>query len=159
MSTVPGFTTPSDKQLLDAVRLALSNNPAIGRPKLLARLRGENTWALSDTRLKHFVKMVKEPLPPMLPADALAAQDHYKETSTRCFRIFGRGEYDYGVTPNSDVQLHIDVRLAFHEPYLSAAHLKPDSSSAPENVPGEEGTLTTWRMLRGRRRMACASHI
>lgn len=48
--------------------------------------------------------------PPSLPCDALKAQIKYKEESTRTFILYGRGKYDYGVTPNSDMQIMIDVR-------------------------------------------------
>lgn len=48
--------------------------------------------------------------PPRLPCDALKAQIEYKKKSTRTFVLYGRGKYDYGVTPNSDMQIIIDVR-------------------------------------------------
>ncbi|KAL8638163.1 MAG: hypothetical protein Q9226_009024 [Calogaya cf. arnoldii] len=32
----------------------------------------------------------------------------YYEDSTRCFILYGRGKYDYGITPNPDQQLKLD---------------------------------------------------
>ena len=50
-------------------------------------------------------------IPPTLPNDAWAAQLQYYEESTRCFILYGRGKYDYGITPNSDMQINIEVSL------------------------------------------------
>ncbi|KAK0216336.1 hypothetical protein IW262DRAFT_1399723 [Armillaria fumosa] len=41
--------------------------------------------------------------PPVLPANPLAAQLRFHKESTRFFILYGRGEYDYAVTPNSNV--------------------------------------------------------
>ena len=43
------------------------------------------------------------------PQDALRAQQRYKDESKRCFKIYGRGKYDFGVSPNSDMAIMIDI--------------------------------------------------
>ena len=48
---------------------------------------------------------------PETPDDAWAAQLKYGEESTRCFILYGRGKYDYGITPTSDMQVKIQVSL------------------------------------------------
>ena len=49
------------------------------------------------------------PSAPSLPKDAYAAQAKYYDESTRYFILYGRGEYDYGITPNADSQVKIKV--------------------------------------------------
>lgn len=44
-----------------------------------------------------------------LPKDALAVQTCYMDRSIRCFKLYGRGDYDYGVTPNADQAIMIAV--------------------------------------------------
>ncbi|KAK0433196.1 hypothetical protein EV421DRAFT_1910345 [Armillaria borealis] len=53
--------------------------------------------------------------PPILPANPLAAQLQFYEESTRFFILYGRGEYDYAVTINSDVGI---ILLTFQERLL-----------------------------------------
>ena len=49
---------------------------------------------------------------PGLPENALAAQERFKKESTRCFILYGRDRYDCGITPNSDMQIKIDVSIS-----------------------------------------------
>jgi hypothetical protein len=51
----------------------------------------------------------KEPGLIELLKDAHAALIRYKDKSTRLFKIYGRGEYDYGVSPNMDMQIFMTV--------------------------------------------------
>ncbi|KAF7196030.1 hypothetical protein HII31_02656 [Pseudocercospora fuligena] len=44
-----------------------------------------------------------------IPKNALAVQTKYREKSTRTFKIYGRGEYNYGVTLNADMAILFDV--------------------------------------------------
>jgi hypothetical protein len=41
--------------------------------------------------------------------DALKKQLEYQEKSTRCYRILGSGDYDYGVTFNADMGIFFNV--------------------------------------------------
>lgn len=116
MTSNAAITTPSDDDIINAVRVINADNPAIGRAKLLSQLKAENSWALSDNRLKklldqHALKRVAEVSKSgiHIPVDALAAQERYKDDSRRHFKLYGRGEYDYGVTPNSDMGILIEL--------------------------------------------------
>jgi len=118
MSSNATPTTPSDDDIVQAVRAINAQNPAIGRAKLLAQLKSDHNWALSDNRLKkildqHDLKRVAE-VPKasatiQIPPNAFAAQQRYKDDGTRCFKLYGRGEYDYGVSPNADMAIMIEV--------------------------------------------------
>ena len=46
---------------------------------------------------------------PELTQDAWAAQVKYFEESTRIFILYGRGKYNCGITPNSDMQVKIEM--------------------------------------------------
>lgn len=128
-------TTPTDEEVISALEsltlmIIKKGYPDLARLKVLALLKTEHNWALSDARLKKIMAAygLRSPLsqnwdnaidqstlpPPVLPADAFAAQKKYKEESIRCFKIYGRGNYDYGVTPNSDMQILIAVRAKNH---------------------------------------------
>ncbi|KAF7331320.1 hypothetical protein MKEN_00009400 [Mycena kentingensis (nom. inval.)] len=118
-------TTPTDDQVQAAANAIRAKDPDLGRAKLLSRLKAENGWILSEARLKKLVPSVnvssgttvtdtKYPEinttphyrslpPPSLPADALSAQQAYKAADRRCFKLYGRAEHDFGVTPNSDM--------------------------------------------------------
>ncbi|KAK7469351.1 hypothetical protein VKT23_003830 [Stygiomarasmius scandens] len=48
-------TQPTDEQVINALNEIRNTSPALGRPKILARLRAENNWTLSDARLKRFI--------------------------------------------------------------------------------------------------------
>ena len=111
---------PSDDEVVRAVRTIHEQSPDLGRNKLLDQLKVNHNWTLSDKRLKklltqHDLKRVAERskgLPSIeLTKDALSAQQRYKDNSNRCFKLYGRGEYDYGVTPNADQAILIDVCL------------------------------------------------
>lgn len=114
---------PSDVEVVAAVQALRLQTPDLGRAKVLSRLKEEKQWTLSDLRLKKLMakhglglSTAKEAVtkaeesPIAYPKDALAAQRRYKIESTRCFKLYGRGPYDFGVTPNSDQAIRIDVR-------------------------------------------------
>lgn len=131
--------SPSDEEILTSLRAVRLSNPLLGRAKVLAQLKSENGWTLSEARLKklmakHDLKssvtgkaeeeitnkqqtcstaQEDDPTPdpdrPIYPQNALAAQQRYKKHSTRCFKLYGRGQYNYGVTPNATMAILIDV--------------------------------------------------
>lgn len=114
---------PTDDELLPVLSKIHANNPDLGRAKILDRLRNEHQWRVSETRLKKLLEKHsllrpgQEPrkpketnLPPIIfPRDALAAQQKYKDESTRCFKIYSRSPYDFGVSPNGDMALKIEI--------------------------------------------------
>jgi hypothetical protein len=131
---------PTDRQVLDAISKLHASAPELGRAKMLATLRAQNEWNLGNKRFKKLLaasdinqgcsgahvndmtggaeqrlqasEVALLPIP--LPEDAHAAQVRYMATSRRCFKIYGRGPYDYGVSPNMDQQILIGVRFALH---------------------------------------------
>jgi len=95
--------SPSNDELLIALRAIRGEQPTPGGAKILAELRSENAWRLSDARLRKLMlnsgfdmhmsvpnakpaKAAKD-LPPIeLPKGALAAQQKYGDESSRRFR-------------------------------------------------------------------------
>ncbi|KPI35966.1 uncharacterized protein AB675_10467 [Cyphellophora attinorum] len=111
-------TIPSDDEIVSAVEAAKHSNPSASRNDIFALVKTLNSWTISNKQIKKAVDPKPPPpptiigpaLPPItLPKDALAAQQAYKDTSTRLFRLYGRGEHDYGCSPNSDQQIRIDI--------------------------------------------------
>ncbi|KAF2451690.1 hypothetical protein P171DRAFT_515658 [Karstenula rhodostoma CBS 690.94] len=126
---------PTDNQVLEALTVLFNSAPNVGRAKALTTLRTENNWDLGNKRFKKLLaasdmspktagatqedttsgaeqrsdtpQNTLAPIP--LPENAHAAHLHYMVTSRRCFRIYGRGEYDYGVSPNMDQQILIGI--------------------------------------------------
>ncbi|KIV83578.1 hypothetical protein PV11_05594 [Exophiala sideris] len=115
---------PSDTEILRAARAIQSQFPQISRNELFIKLKQDNNWdAVSNKQIKRLLSEYgldggAEPAPPpALPANALAAQQKYKDESIRIFRLYGRGEYDFGVSPNADQQIKIDI---MHQRLLDA---------------------------------------
>ncbi|KAK7443189.1 hypothetical protein VKT23_015787 [Stygiomarasmius scandens] len=52
---VTTVSSPTDEDLARAIAAIRQESPTLGRPKLLARLKTENNWNLSDARLKRFL--------------------------------------------------------------------------------------------------------
>ncbi|KAI4869399.1 hypothetical protein F4820DRAFT_407288 [Hypoxylon rubiginosum] len=117
-----GSVTPSDQEVVDLVQRIRREKPDLGRSKILDILKGEpHQWRISEARLKKLVPSVnqlkglatKEPPPQTgqlcIPDDALAAQHRYMEGSKQAFRIYGRGKYNYGVSLNIDMTIHINI--------------------------------------------------
>ncbi|KAL5417182.1 hypothetical protein PMIN06_000922 [Paraphaeosphaeria minitans] len=127
---------PTDAEILDATRALYNSTPNVGRAKALVTLKTENNWDIGNKRFKRLLEasdvaqnnaagakeedttggaqqQLEPPKPAstpiQLPKDAHAALVRYMETSIRCFRIYGRGAYDYGVSPNMDQQLLIGI--------------------------------------------------
>jgi hypothetical protein len=75
-------------------------------------------WMLKLGKLKKGgEKKEAEAALPRLPANPLQAQLKYKDESTRYIKLYGSGEYDFGITPNSDMGVFIEVivsPLLFH---------------------------------------------
>jgi len=127
---------PSDTDILRAARALHSQSPQISRNELCLKLKQDNNWdTVSNKQIKKILAEYRldgnaEPAPPpALPANALAAQHRYKDESTRLFRLYGRGEYDFGVSPNADQQIKIDI---MHERLLKAGcpgPFEPDSKA------------------------------
>ncbi|KAK4945778.1 hypothetical protein LTR10_015126 [Elasticomyces elasticus] len=90
---------PSDTEILRAARAIRSQFPQISRNELFIKLKQSNNWdAVSNKQIKKLLSEYgldgsAEPAPPpALPANALAAQQRYKDESIRIFRLYGRGE-------------------------------------------------------------------
>ncbi|KAF2682299.1 hypothetical protein K458DRAFT_433232 [Lentithecium fluviatile CBS 122367] len=93
-------TVPTDEQVLDAILLIRHDlKRELEPPKNV-----EPLWS-----------------PIEIPSNALAVQQRYKDKSTRCFKLYGRGQYEFGVTPNADMQLLIGEDIG--------RQLKAESSS------------------------------
>ena len=47
--------------------------------------------------------------------DALVAQQQYGDGSTRGFKLYSRGLYDFGASPNADqcIKIHVRIILTF----------------------------------------------
>ncbi|KAL0566000.1 hypothetical protein V5O48_016019 [Marasmius crinis-equi] len=188
---------PTDEQVVEAIKDLRINEPGLGRPKVLARLKEQNQWALSTKRLKELMaindlesthvtqqkselsedfkpfdgqgsrsallkvleRLINDYAVPRLqcsprdvvgimtrmfsaisefpaipnvllldgyglsehisgseeyrrlpqaeiPANAIAAQLKYREESPRVLIIYGRGQYNFGITPNSIDGVH-----------------------------------------------------
>lgn len=112
----PALKSPSDEEIISSLLVLRQQHPDLGRSKVLIKLKEENGWTLSDLRLKNLmskhglgssISNANEPI--AYPQNALAAQQRYKDESTRCFKLYSRGPYDFGVTPNSDQAIRINV--------------------------------------------------
>ena len=114
---------PSDQEVLDAFLKAQEECPDLGRNEVLAKVKSANGWSISNRHLKKVIdpdRALKVPVarsPIALPSYALAAQQKYKDESTRSFKLYGRGEYEDGVSPNGDQQIKIDI---MHQRLLDA---------------------------------------
>ncbi|KAI0841455.1 hypothetical protein F5Y06DRAFT_259540 [Hypoxylon sp. FL0890] len=118
-----GSITPSDQEVIDLVQVIRQEKPDLGRAKVLAILKEDHHWRISEARLKKLVPSVnqlKGPSPIVqevspqngelcIPENALAAQHRYMENSIRTFRIYGRGKYNYGVSANADTAIRIRI--------------------------------------------------
>ena len=74
-----------------------------------------------------------------IPEDALAAQRAYHENSIRHFKIYGRGEYNYGVTPNADQGVLIDLARS----RLSKIQ-RPQSEQAKRSIADSQFLRIIW---------------
>ncbi|CAJ2504290.1 Uu.00g116840.m01.CDS01 [Anthostomella pinea] len=84
--------TPSDQEVIDAP-----------------------SWRISEARLKKLapsVNKMNESTKLGIPDDARAAQSRYKKDGTRTFRIYGRGEHNYGVSLNADMAILFNIMYA-----------------------------------------------
>lgn len=132
---------PSDSEVLIALRDAHHQSPDLGRNELFAQVKPAKEWPhLSNKHLKRLITAY--PLdsdalppatlpPPRLPDDALAAQQYYKDTWNRTFRIYGRGAHDYSVSPNSEQQILIGM---IHTRLLKAGAPGPFSATAAASI-------------------------
>ncbi|KAF2134011.1 hypothetical protein P153DRAFT_427887 [Dothidotthia symphoricarpi CBS 119687] len=141
---------PSDEEIIDAVRVLHEQDPALGRSKVLVQLKADHGWVLSDKRLKKLLtqydlkRVAEQPkeLPPIqFPEDALAAQQRYKDESIRCFKLYGRGEYDYGVTPNADQSMLVGI---CHIRLCKLGAPGPYQNTTPEAVAKSPEMQTLW---------------
>jgi hypothetical protein len=127
------MSTPNDAALLAALKSFRAQNPAMARAKVLQELRVNCGWMLSEKRLKTCMdtnhlnteeiesRKIKETEAksksvedgesrlPKLPLNPLKAQLKYKDESQRYIILYGSGEYNYGITPNSDMGIFIGV--------------------------------------------------
>ncbi len=144
-----GKPLPIDIEILKAARLIYRRNPELPRNDLLEKVKQDNSWDISNKDIKKLLTQYPldtdtEPAPPsaspysnppQLPPNALAAQQRYKDDSTRMFKLYGRGEHDYGVSPNSDQQIKIDI---MHERLLKAG------CPGPFNQESQDFIGTAW---------------
>ena len=106
---------PSDEEVIQAVKELRQTQPNLGRAKMLEHLKTARKWTISEARLKKLVPSVnhlhaEDNMTKLgIPKDALEAQQHYKDNSTRVFKIYGRGEYNYGVSPCMDQGIRIEI--------------------------------------------------
>ena len=104
-------SVPSDDEVVLATKELRQANPNLGRAKMLEELRSTRNWTLSEARFKRLTPSAnqlqnEERLSQLgIPRNANAVQRRYRDESTRIFKIYGRGEYNYGVSPNSDQQI------------------------------------------------------
>jgi hypothetical protein len=127
------MSTPDDAALLEALKSFRARNPAMARAKVLQELRAKYGWVLGEKRLKSCMdanrlnteeiesRKIKEAEAksktveddesglPKLPLNPLKAQLKYKDESQRYIILYGSGEYNYGITPNSDMGIFIGV--------------------------------------------------
>ncbi|KXG46317.1 uncharacterized protein PGRI_051730 [Penicillium griseofulvum] len=143
------LSLPTDDDLLPILRQICASNPDLGRTKILNRLRNEHQWRISETRLKNLlenhglqqieqepIKPKESDLPPIsYPQDALAVQQKYKDESIRCFKIYSRGPYDFGVSPNSDMAIRVDI-----------AHNRVKNAGRPKTEGDRITMATSWPM-------------
>ena len=114
-------TTPSDDEVVSALRVVRLQRPKLGRAKVLSQLKDANKWILSDARLKKLMTLhglacptnqgEEEETPIVYPKDAMAAQERFKRSSTRCLRLYSREKYDYAVEPNCSVKIKFNASL------------------------------------------------
>ncbi|KAF2103749.1 hypothetical protein NA57DRAFT_50618 [Rhizodiscina lignyota] len=106
---------PTDDEVKNEVNKIRQDQQDIGRAKIVTILRDQFNWRISETRLKKLVPSVNQMKTSTtqaelgIPEDAVKAQKRYRDKSTRTFRIYGRGEYNYGVSLNSDVAIQMDI--------------------------------------------------
>jgi hypothetical protein len=105
---------PTDEQILDHVRSIHATNPELGRAKLLAKLKADHEWILSDNRLKRLLdrgglKRIAELSRISLPENALAAQEEFREKSKLHIKLYGREQFEYGVKLGPEVHLIFGV--------------------------------------------------
>ena len=106
---------PSDDEVVNVVNRLRQEQPDIGRAKMLAVLRDQHNWRISEARLKKLIPTVNQIKASTtnaqlgIPENALEAQNRYRERSTRTFRIFSRKEHNYGVSLNADTAIQLDI--------------------------------------------------
>lgn len=108
-------TIPTDDEVVSEVNKIRQDQPNIGRAKILAMLRDQHGWRISETRLKKLAPTVNQIRASAteaelgIPKGALAAQNKYRKDSTRTFRIYGRGDYNFGVSLNVDMAVQMNI--------------------------------------------------
>ncbi|KAK4539930.1 hypothetical protein LTR36_009972 [Oleoguttula mirabilis] len=100
--------TPSNDEVLAAVRDIRSTNPSLGH-RLKRLMVVHNLYRIPEQAAD---ADADANLPAInYPDDALAAQQKYKDESTRCFELYSRHPtYDFAVSPNADMAIVIGVR-------------------------------------------------
>jgi hypothetical protein len=145
---------PSDDEIVAAISTAKISDPNLSRNDLFAKVKSLHFWNISKNQMKKALDpkpppsstntnpastpFPGPPLPPItLPTNALAAQQAYKDNSTRLFRLYGHGGYDYGCGPNADQQIRIEI---MHQRLLDAGCPGPFSDAARKHI-GSAGPL------------------
>lgn len=149
MSSSDSDDLPSDADIVTQLRVLHRQTPNTSRNELLGKLKQDSQYAhLSNKYLKKLLceydlesetlpppatdsTSAAFPSPPALPKDAFAALQTYRKDSTRVFRLYGRGEHDFGVSPNSEQQIRIDV---IHERMMKAGSPGPFDAEAKKII-------------------------
>ncbi|THV03891.1 hypothetical protein K435DRAFT_774744 [Dendrothele bispora CBS 962.96] len=95
--------------------------------------------------------------PPTLPADPYAAQMDYAQNSRRTIILYGRGKWNYGVTPNVDMGLYIKIT---HD--RIAKDLRENKPRTPEEklkFACYPGIMTLWELYEVAARKAAISRV
>jgi len=113
-------TIPTNEMLVDALKVLRVSHPSLGRAKVIEKLHAEKGWQISDKRMKACMsihnlaaidpkdveeakkKAEKEKLP-HLPPNPLLEQLSYSKRHKGRIIIYGCGDYDYSVSPVSDM--------------------------------------------------------
>ena len=149
-------SVPSNDEVVQAVQDLRQTQPDLSRAKMLQHLKESRKWNLSEARFKKVVQSMNQQLDALadalaaqlvhsenqdlgIPEDALAAQREYHENSVRHFKIYGRGEYNYGVTPNADQGILIDLARS----RLSKMP-RPQSRQAKRSMAGNPFLRVIW---------------
>ena len=141
MADATSEINPSDAELLRAVYDIRTQQPRLGRKKLRPILQEKYHFNVTEHRMKEVVPASlatgsDEPLQAIaqrleIPSNPLEAQIKYIENSARTFKIYGRGEHNYGVTLNDMMSGHF--RNAYYE-----------SKEQAQDRPAAEASAVVW---------------
>ena len=143
--------SPTDTKILRAAHAIHKGIPELGRNEPFAKVKQDNRRNVYSKHIKRVLAQygldgevepsslpsTKAPSskPPQLPSDALAAQQKYMDENTRTFKLYGPGKYDFGVSPDSDQQIKIDIMRE---------RLRKAGCPSPSNQSSKDSIGTVW---------------